>query len=204
MRLCCDFRGVQTLLWEGKCPRAGEEACPGRSCVWWLPYFFLDRVLTFRGQKGAFGCVCGEAWRVCVFAQVFLHAPCLEEWRVACAWTVVADSHGHCHGHASLSGSGAPLRSHLAFSLVPVVPFTVFRYKSVSPSYVGLLALAVVPPGLAVRCDTWPGPWVAHCSCRSRCSCVSCPPDRTAGQQRLPRDHTWLSCFNGVSLFHGL
>lgn len=178
--------------------------CPGRSRVWWLPYLFLDCVLTFRGQKGAFGCVCGEAWRVCVFAQVFLHAPCLEEPGLACAWTVVADSCGQGHGPASLSGSGAPLRSHLAFSLVPVVPFTVFRCKSVSPSYVGLLALAVVPRGLAVRGDTWPGPQVAQRSCRSWCSYVSRPPDCTAGQQRLPRDHTWLLCFNGVSLFHGL
>lgn len=172
--------------------------CPGRSRVWWLPDLFLNCVLTFRGQKGAFGCVCGEAWRVCVFAQVFLHAPCLEEPGLACAWTVVADNYGQGHGHAPLSGSGAPLRSHLAFSFVPVVLFMSSGVNLCLPlTWVSWL---------------WPsslGAWlsavtVAQRSCRSWCSYLSCPPDRTAGQQRLPRDHTWLLCFNGVSLFHGL
>lgn len=130
-----------------------------------------------------------------------------EEPGVTGAWTVVADGHGH--GHASRAGwcsgsGGAPLRSELAFSLGPVVPFALFRCKSVSPFSVGLLALAVVPQGLAVRCGTWTGP--RRPTTPAGPGAAVCRAHQTAlpGEQKLLLDNSWVSCFNRVSLFHGL
>lgn len=205
MRLCCDFRGFQTLLWEGKCLRAWGRVMSG-------PQSRLVASLRLPGPRPDLWRPKGSVW-LCVWQG--LESVCL------CTSVLARAAPQEAGGGPCVDGCGRqprsrprprflcclalwrqrPLRSDLAFSIVPVVPFTVFGSKSVSPFSVGFLAPAVVPQGPAVRCGPRPGPrrpaapaGPGAAPCRAR----------PAGQQKLLRDRVWLSCFNRVSFFHGL